>query len=287
MAYDHNEKAGNQGDVIKHIALLAAVDTILTEEKRKAFRYCDTFAGYAVSQLIHGNGWKDGIGLFFNTTSPDCETVIHDKLNGNAHVEQFRDLYLAGRPGIIGRMYPGSSLIVHDLCLQQNVKPEFSLWDISPSAIASLMTTYKGTEHSINPRPATCNEQPIEDADFVFIDPPKAPMTRSGGLCWGDMIQFLKPQHKNFMFWLPIDFRSSKGEMIENTKQQREDALIKGLDALEIRWKIDENSLRTVGCQLFYRFSDSAKSNLEAAVRHICDVLNWTVQVTKVSAEES
>ena len=28
MSYDHNEKAGNQGDVIKHAALVAAVDTM-------------------------------------------------------------------------------------------------------------------------------------------------------------------------------------------------------------------------------------------------------------------
>lgn len=285
MAYDHNEKAGNQGDLIKHIALLAAVDTILAANKYKKFRYCDTFAGYACSQLIHGNGWKDGIGKLFNTTSPRNQMVIRKGFPANKHVQLFRDLYLIGRLSFVGSMYPGSSLVIHDLCLRHNVIPEFSLWDISPYAIASLMITYKEMGHSINPRPALHNESSIEEADFLFIDPPKAPITRSDGLCWGDIIQFLKPQHKNVMFWLPIDFRKSKGVMIENTEDQRKDASIRKLDTLQVRWKKGAEDIKTVGCQLFYRLEDSAKANLETAVQDICGFLKWDIKIQNAAAE--
>jgi 23S rRNA A2030 N6-methylase RlmJ len=285
MPYDHNEKAGNQGDVIKHIALLAAVDTILqSHDKKKPFLYCDTFAGYACSQLIKNNGWKDGIGKLFNTTNSHQQMIIRDDLSENNHVKQFRDLYLSGRPSYVGRMYPGSSLIVHDLCVRHGIVPKFSLWDISPAAIASLMMTYSGMGHAINPRPAKPNAKSIERASFVFVDPPKAPMTGIKGSRWNDMIQFLKPQHQNFMFWLPIDFKKSKGEMIENTKEQREEALNKNLDVLQVRWKKDGNTIKTVGCQLFYRFEEPAKANIEAAVRNICTVLDWDAEVMKAEA---
>lgn len=283
MPYDHNEKAGNQGDLIKHIALLAVVDSILSERKPKNFCYCDTFAGYANSQLIKGNGWEEGIGLLYDQKSPTKKMRVVDRLSGNHHCELYRDLYLAGCSTFVGRTYPGSSLIVHDQCIHHDVVPKFSLWDVSPAAIASLMTTYSGMDHSIYTRPALHSDEAIKNADFVFIDPPKAPMTQSEGLCWGDMIQFLQPSHKNIMFWLPIDFRKSKGEMIENTAKQRADAIGKGLDAIQVRWKQDENSIKTVGCQLFFRVEESAKVNLEAAIKHICLRLGWQFNVTKAS----
>ena len=62
MTYDHHEKAGNQGDVVKHVALIAALDTILQECDQTTFRYADTFAGYAYSPIIQGNEWDRGIG---------------------------------------------------------------------------------------------------------------------------------------------------------------------------------------------------------------------------------
>lgn len=43
--YDHNEKAGNQGDVVKHTALLAAADALITASVGD-FDYADAFAGY-------------------------------------------------------------------------------------------------------------------------------------------------------------------------------------------------------------------------------------------------
>lgn len=45
MPYDHHEKVGNQGDVVKHVALLAALDKDLENHKRSDFCYADTFAG--------------------------------------------------------------------------------------------------------------------------------------------------------------------------------------------------------------------------------------------------
>jgi len=289
MTYNHNDKAGNQGDVIKHLALIAAIDTLLGMKayKSKPFRYCDTFAGYSSSQLICGKEWKEGIGRLYSRINATKNMALCTELSGNPHVELYRDLYLTGRPNFVGKSYPGSSLIVHDLCVRHGVVPRFSLWDTSPAAIESLMTTYKGSNHSIFTHPAKHDDGNIRNADFVLIDPPMAPIKRRGGLCWGEMIQFMSPQRGNFLFWLPIDFRKSKGKMIENTREQREDAVSKGLSALQVRWKKNENSIKTVGCQLFYRFEGSAHLALEAAVKHICDMLDWRVEVPRLDKDQS
>lgn len=42
--YDHQTKAGNQGDVVKHPALVAALHGLLVEHEG-VFRYADSFAG--------------------------------------------------------------------------------------------------------------------------------------------------------------------------------------------------------------------------------------------------
>ena len=54
-AYDHWRKAGNQGDVVKHVALIAALDVILDAHKKKEFLYADTYAGYAHIPLLKSN----------------------------------------------------------------------------------------------------------------------------------------------------------------------------------------------------------------------------------------
>ncbi len=60
--YDHHKKAGNQGDIVKHPALMAAVDAILDSRSQPVFRYVDTFAGYAWNPLVKGHEWPSGLG---------------------------------------------------------------------------------------------------------------------------------------------------------------------------------------------------------------------------------
>jgi len=39
MAYDHNIKAGNEGDIVKHVALIAALNSIISTNDITIFRY--------------------------------------------------------------------------------------------------------------------------------------------------------------------------------------------------------------------------------------------------------
>lgn len=270
MEYDHHKKAGNEGDVVKHVALIAAIDSLLSAKRFETFRYADTFAGYAYSPLIHGNEWPSGVG----------KVVEHElQLDDNPHTKLWHEWYLKGRPTLHGGVYPGSSLIVHDLCKYHDTDSAFAFWDISPSVIANLMETYGGTGYEIHPRPAVSDELAVTNADFVFIDPPNASIKRRPDTpLWSELIQFLHDGHENFMFWLPVSVRIIKEDgdgpdtEVEDTKPQREDALQRGLGTTVVRFR---KGIRTVGCQLFYRLSDDAKMSLRAAVNHIVDVMDW------------
>jgi hypothetical protein len=62
MSYDHHKKAGNEGDICKHPALIAAVDLTLASGAGTPFRYADLYAGYAKNPLTVGHEWRNGIG---------------------------------------------------------------------------------------------------------------------------------------------------------------------------------------------------------------------------------
>ena len=42
--YDHHKKAGNEGDVVKHVALIAALDSVIDQHGGGVFHYADIYA---------------------------------------------------------------------------------------------------------------------------------------------------------------------------------------------------------------------------------------------------
>jgi hypothetical protein len=77
VPYDHHREAGNQGDIVEHPALVAALDVVLSQEalerfkRRGHFIIWTFFAGHAWHPLldesnVHGPSerlrWPDGIG---------------------------------------------------------------------------------------------------------------------------------------------------------------------------------------------------------------------------------
>ncbi len=65
MAYDHANKVGNQGDLIKHAVLYTVVKNMLdTWPEGECFRYADTHTGHPCYVLPSGGAWMQGIGAF-------------------------------------------------------------------------------------------------------------------------------------------------------------------------------------------------------------------------------
>ncbi len=104
MAYDHNIKAGNEGDIVKHVALIAALNSIISTNDIIIFRCVDVFAGYAFNPIIQKNEWKNGIGKIHRQSYRAKDE----------NVKLYFNWYLS-RPQLIGGIYPGSSLIVQPI----------------------------------------------------------------------------------------------------------------------------------------------------------------------------
>ena len=102
--YHHATKSGNQGDVVKHVALLAALDVVLAAWPGGFFRYADTFAGDAQHVLGEGGAWQEGVGRLAD----------EPQLEANPHTALYKRWYLP-RPLVRGGAYPGSGLVAADV----------------------------------------------------------------------------------------------------------------------------------------------------------------------------
>ena len=76
-------RPGNQGDVVKHPTLVAAIRGLLAEQDG-TFRYADTFAGRWDYDLSKSGDWRQGIGVFAFAWS-----------GGNPDVQLWRDQWSA------------------------------------------------------------------------------------------------------------------------------------------------------------------------------------------------
>ncbi len=266
MAYDHNKHAGNEGDICKHPALIAALDKTLARSNRRAFKYADLFAGYAQNPLRSTGEWRQGIG------------VIAGKrlLNRNSHVAIWAKCAgLDVRPGVDANYpgYPGSAWFAQDVCNKRRRRVEFWLWETASAPHKNLRSAFPRAHvvkrsafpkaHVVN-TPADYLDSAIHNADFVFIDPPsKSHWRRISGL-----LRCLDPKQA-VLVWLPLGANTRKTPPVEDglSLRCRKEALEElGMGVSSIRWA---KGGHTIGCQLLYRLNANARHALIAAVERI------------------
>jgi 23S rRNA A2030 N6-methylase RlmJ len=260
--YNHNDKAGNQGDVVKHAALIAAGDALITECDG-AFQYADTFAGYAYNPLRSDGEWRNGIGVIARS----------GRTSNNSAVNFWRELWSC-RPGLRGSVYPGSSIFILKLCLSKGRSLRARLWDTSPAVIAQLMNVYNIDEATIYPRPAKiddfCNDKP----NLLLIDPPG--LQTQSKKEYPDLANLLGffDAVENVILWFPITAQGngSPAPETEPSKTAKSDCLSRGLWLTSVRWS---GGIRTCGCRLAYRLSPNAASKLRTAVDAVSALMNW------------
>jgi len=259
--YDHNEKAGNQGDVVKHTALLAAADAIL-KTSRGDFDYADIFAGYAFNLLQSTGEWRYGIRNFRQSSCSD-----------NPNVTFWRDLWDC-KSGLLGSVYPGSSLFIFKLCMSQTRNFRARLWDTSPVVIAQLMEMYDKQQVMIHPRPAIPNDFIDRKPDLLLIDPPGL-RTKSKKqypdltelLCFFDIVP-------NVILWFPMTAqgKGSPAPETEPSLEAKNKCINYGLSVVSVRWS---NGIRTCGCRLAYRLPSAAECALRSTVEDVATIMGW------------
>lgn len=262
--YDHNEKAGNQGDVVKHTALLAAADALITASSGD-FDYADTFAGYAFNVLQSTGEWRYGIGKLWQSGSR-CD---------NVNVTFWRDLWDC-KPGLLGSAYPGSSLFIFKLCMSKTRNFRARLWDTSPAVIAQLIETYDKQQVMIHPWPAIPDDFKDRKPNLLLIDPPG--LRTKSKKQYPDLAELLSffDMVRNAILWFPMTAQG-KGSPAPETKPSlnaKSECLSHGLSVTSVRWS---NGVRTCGCRLAYRLPDAASYALRSTVDDVATFMGWDI----------
>jgi len=256
-AYDHRQHAGNQGDVVKHVALIAALQTTLEETQEIPFRYTDAYAGPSGSMLMPGGEWQCGVGRIDRTRSIR-----------SPHVRTWLQWYLP-RPALLGTRYPGSALIASDLAADAGKELLLRLWDTSGSVVSELRAFFGKsavTEGAVCP-----SARSVVHADFLFVDPPSAASR------WNVLLKLLQ-QGRHLLAWLPVNVAVVDGSTRVSKlaeKQLRAAMDLEGVRATKVLWA---QGGRTIGCHLLYRISPRATAAVRQAVAEVVRLSCWSRQ---------
>jgi 23S rRNA A2030 N6-methylase RlmJ len=262
--YDHNEKAGNQGDVVKHTALLAAADSIISL-LNGSFEYADTFAGYAFNPLKPEGEWRNGIGTFKRFASK-CY---------NKHINYWRSLWDT-KDDLIDSEYPGSSLFIQKLCISRAKHFKAQLWDISSRVVKELRISYDNQDVTIYDSSASIADFLGRAPDLLLIDPPG--LKSKSKKQYPDITELIRFFNvvPNTILWFPMTAQGS-GSPAPETKPSlysRDMCLEYGLSVVSVRWS---NGIRTCGCRLAYCLPNVAALALRSTVNDVATIMKWNV----------
>jgi len=252
MGYDHHRKAGNEGDVCKHPALIAALDETVAHTVGTPFRYADIYAGYAKNPLAAGHEWPNGIG--------DIAGV--DLFGRNRHLALWACACGLQRKPNVGGVYPGSAWFAREVCNWRARALDLALWDNSSAAFADLQANFTNGAHVFN-SPWVQDHPSIKNADFVFIDPPD----KGDWTAIRDLVSSAEPRQST-LIWLPIGANTAETPPAEDgvSHKCRDEALRLGMRATTIRWAKGGHIL---GCQLIYRLIPGAVTALREVSQEV------------------
>lgn len=259
-SYDHNTKVGNRGDVVKHPALIAAMEGLLSRQAGRPFLFADMYAGFGHHMLRPGSGqWEEGIGRVKSAGLP---------ADSHRSIRHWFDWYLRPRPSLAYGTYPGSSVIALDVANSEGASVRVAAWDKSSLAIANLDEAL-GHHHTTYARSAKPTDVDVQRADFLFIDPPSPEH-------WF-RIKKLLAVCANTLIWFPL--HSKAGSLAPSADGAWSDAqsLSVGYRLARVQWDPPKRySQPLIGCQLIYRFANrKAESRLQRVIDDVSRLTAW------------
>ena len=294
MAYDHSDKIGNQGDLVKHYALYLCLKKLLDNHPANTpFIYAESHSGRPEYVLPKGGGWKKGIGAFSTNSQIISERKIRASHGTPAlpDLGEFDEIFI-GRELKTGMKYLGSTGIAFRLLrggvqppppqiplLRQNGQPFImKLWEKSPAAVKDLTHYYdqRVLHPSNNPPPTQLVEinpadgfSGVQDAgklNFVLIDPPSIKDAKKVFT----LITHLQSQKISYLCWMP---------RISHLNAESQDSVDFGHKAASnghichgVQWAPWTEAF--CGCWL------AGSKSLDAAIKQACDEIcgltSWT-----------
>ena len=267
MPYDHSTKIGNQGDLVKHVALFAALQRLLDDwSGSNEFVYADIHAGRPQYVLPEKGNWRQGIGAFSASKSVTADRKEREKRRSALGcLGEFDDCFI-GRRLATGMIYPGSSGIAFRVLREEGIRFRMKVWDKNPAAADDLVRYFLPWQERVTVVCGDGYEGIKENAPltFVLIDPP-APehdaVLRT--MAW------LKRRKANYICWTP---RSS---------QEKEDSRGYFVRAREVgdcfgvkwgEWRIR----KTRAC--YITVAHAISEVVEEALRQVAKIMEWELE---------
>ena len=207
MPYDHSTKIGNQGDLVKHIALFAALHQLLDKWPRSdEFVYADIHAGRPQYVLPENGEWKHGIGAFSKIDSVTADRKERKKSHSTLGSLGGFDDFFVGRRLTTGMTYPGSSAIVFRVLRNTGIRFRMKLWEEDRAAADELIRYFLPWKELVtvvwgNGYDVIKESGPL---NLALIDPPKLESDQVR-----ETMVWLNTRETAFICWTPRSSRPS------------------------------------------------------------------------------
>jgi len=262
MKYDHSNKIGNRGDVVKHAVLAAVVDRLLQDDD-KPFTYIETHTGRSEYILPEGGEWRKGIRKFWKRV----RDVVPGTLNPYVDHALANNITTAQR-------YPGSSGLVFRMAQAKGAMFRFVLYETDSLAAADLVRYYHPwPEVTVVRSDGLQGILGIDEASLVLLDPPdlgeheriKAAM------------EHLSNRETPFLCWIPWDRRTSGEDeaaaLYENLEQY---------GPIHVSW---ENDAETgfIGCHVVLAPASLCTLGQDV-VSEVCNHMGWNCEWAELAS---
>lgn len=285
MAYDHAEKIGNQGDVVKHPVLFACLRHLLDARSDGIeFVYAESHAGRPEYVLPQGGEWQSGIGELSKRAAMKNDRRLRKggQTTQLGFVGQFDERFV-GRELKTGMRYPGSTAIAFRVLRDAGRPFSIRLWEIDGAASDDLERYYLPWKDRIH---VDCSDgyagvQTRNGLTLALIDPPKLDTDHVIST-----LALLKTQGASYLAWVPRTSRSgwtpkagqvAPPEEADTSKRFQERACDVGV-CFGVRWHAW--GARTPGCWIAVSndLRDDAWATIECVVRLMDD--GWSATPT-------
>jgi len=285
MCYDHANKIGNEGDLVKHSVLLSVQIDLL---RQYTFIYAESHAGRAEYVLPEGGEWRRGVGKFSqndslrldwqnlkewlkreDTAKPGENPEPNPKY---PRLESYYSYICQGRPLAAGMKYPGSSLLVFRLFEYYVPPPRLFLWETDEKAYADLFSAHRPhADVSVHLGDGFSGVANLQEASLVLIDPPAIdPPTQDRIL---STLEALQTKGIPFLCWTARLAEGRDAESVESPDslgfyRRAKEA---GYSCLRMSWPRAEG--RTMGCQL--TLSKKLVRGAKKTLAELCEIMGW------------
>ncbi len=198
MNYRHSFHAGNVGDVLKHVVLVALLDRLLT--KPAPLFFLDTHAGRGRYDLksdeaVRGGEWQDGIGRLMSATELPPEF--------SRYLDLVRDFNGAGQSL---HAYPGSPLLAFKVLRREDRKVFVELHSDEAGRLRDETRGRRNLSVLVEDGYAVLKAQlpPKENRGMVLLDPPFEATTEFTDLANALKGALLRWPNGLFCAWYPL-----------------------------------------------------------------------------------